>query len=261
MSKKIQGEHIFGMTTPQMLRLGLVTLVVVGSIFGCFIFLGGTTQQGGLLIPPTNAPAVPPQAGGATPDPNGVIDLSVTATITSGDLLVPPDWKPYSKSLLEVRVPPQFESVDPETHRQERIRFLRGQGADALATQLEGETFEYPFWFNYAQPDTVPVKTSISVKADFLPTETLDEYIDQVYGEGMQGIELVERQEHPIGEEFQAQRILMVLNLQDLSVGVAEYVITDEVNLWIISCWTENDQFFTWLPEFDRVPLSFRLLY
>jgi len=263
MSKKIQGEHIFGMTTPQMLRLGIVTLVIVGSIFGCFIFLSSSAQQGGLVIPPTvqEPIAPPPAAGGDTSGPNVVAEQPSDEFLVSGDLQVPPDWKAYSASLLEIRVSPQFVSVDPETYRQERISFLRSRGAEALAAQLEQEIFEYRFWFNFPQPDTVPLKTSISVKTDFLPTETLDEYIDLAYGAGIQGLEFVGRQEHPVGEEFQAQRIRLTANLGDISAGIVEYVITDEVNLWIISCWSDNDEIFTWLPEFDRVPLSLRLLY
>ena len=259
MSKKTQGEHIFGMTTPQMLRLGIVTLVVIGAIFGCFIFLGSSAQQGRLLIPPTNEPAVPPPSG-ATPVPGGITEAPPDTTIIPSDGQVPPDWKPYSAALIEVRVSPQFKSVDPETYRQERINFLRSQGAEVLAAQLEQEVFEYRFWFVFSQPDTVPFKTSISVKADFLPTETLDEYVAQVYGEGMPGFEFNGRQELSV-EGFEGQRILLTPILSNLSISVAEYVLTDGINLWIISCWANNEEFFTWLPEFDKVPLSFRLLY
>jgi hypothetical protein len=246
-----------------MLRLGIVTLVIIGSIFGCFIFLSGSAGQGGLIVPTTvqEPAAPPPAAGGDTSGPNEVTDQPLDEILGSGDLTVPSDWKPYTASLLEIRVPPQFVSVDPETYRQERISFLRSRGVEALATQLEQEIFEYKFWFNFSQPDTVPLKTSISVKTDFLPTETLDEYVDLVYGAGIQGVEFVSRQEHPVGEELQAQRIHLTANLGDISAGIVEYVITDEINLWIISCWTDNDEIFTWVPEFDKVPLSFRLLY
>ena len=102
--------------------------------------------------------------------------------------------------------------------------------------------------------------TSIVVKVDFLPTETLDEYVDQAYGDSMQGYEVVNLQEYPI-EGLEARRILLVAHLNDLSIGVADYVITDGVNLWIISCWSDFNEFYTWLPEFDRVGRSFHLLH
>ena len=170
-----------------------------------------------------------------------------------------PDWKQYSDSRIELRVPPQFAPVDIDAQRQERINFFREQGAGFLATQLEEDFFDYRFWLNFSQPSTVTFVTSVIVKADFLPTETLAEYVDQAYGEDLQGVEVVDRQVYPI-EGLDAERILMVANLNDVSLGVAEYAVTDGINLWIISCWSDFDEFYTWLPEFDRVARSFRLL-
>lgn len=136
----------------------------------------------------------------------------------------------------------------------------RGQGYGFLADRLENESFDYRFWFVFPQPETVTYNTHIIVKADILPTITLDEYIDEAYGAGLQGFQVVDRQGFTI-ENFQAQRILLRADLGELSIGVAEYVITDEVNLWIISSGSSLDAFNSWLPEFDRVAHSFRLLY
>ena len=260
MSRK-RGKHIFGMTGAQLAILTILSLTAIGLIFGGFIFISSTAQPGGFTVLPTNEPENSGQSPqiNITPDLTDITSLSLTATLNPSEVQIPPDWKQYSNSRIELRVPPQFNSVDINTQRQKRIDFFREQGAGSLATQLEEDIFEYRFWFNFSQPDTVTFVTSVVVKAEFLPTEALGEYIDQVYGENLQGVEIVDRQVYPI-EGFEAERILMVSNLNDISLGAAEYVVTDGINLWIISCWSDFDEFSTWLPEFDRIARSFRLV-
>ena len=260
MSRK-KSRHIFGMTGAQLAVLAILSVIAIGVIFGGFIFISSTTQSGGLALLPTAAQEVPAEAPQAqtTPDLTDITSLSLTATLIPSEVQIPPDWKQYSDSRIELRVPPQFAPVDIDAQRQERINFFREQGAGFLATQLEEDFFDYRFWLNFSQPSTVTFVTSVIVKADFLPTETLAEYVDQAYGEDLQGVEVVDRQVYPI-EGLDAERILMVANLNDVSLGVAEYAVTDGINLWIISCWSDFDEFYTWLPEFDRVARSFRLL-
>lgn len=258
MSKR-RGTHIFGMTGPQLATLMILSLIAIAIIFGGFIYIGNSSRPGTVSPPSTSEPANPSQSD-STPDLTDITGLSLTATLDPSQVQIPPDWKQYGNSRIELRVSPQFNSTDPETERQARIDFLKEQGSGTLAQQLEDEIFEYRFWFNFAQPETVQFVTSIVVKVDFLPTETLDEYVDQAYGDSMQGYEVVNLQEYPI-EGLEARRILLVAHLNDLSIGVADYVITDGVNLWIISCWSDFNEFYTWLPEFDRVGRSFHLLH
>jgi len=260
MSRK-KGNHIFGMTGAQLAVLAILSLTAIAVIFGGIIFISSSTQPGGFSVLPTDAPEGPVQVpqSNRTPDLTDITSLSLTATLNPSEVQVPPDWKQFDNSRIEIRVPPQFSSVDIVSKRQERINFFREQGAGFLATQLEEDIFEYRFWFNFSQPETVTFVTSVIVKAEFLPTEFLAEYVDQAYGVDLQGYEILDRQVYPI-QGVEAERLLMVANLNNNSLGVAEYVITDGVNLWIISCWSDFDEFSTWLPEFDRIARSFRLV-
>ena len=258
MSRK-KGTHIFGMTGAQLATLMILSLIAIAIIFGGFIYIGSSSRPGAASSPSTSEPASS-NLSDSTPDLTDITGMSLTATLDPSQVQIPSDWKPYGNSRIELRVSPQFNPADPETERQARIDFLREQGAVTLAQQLENEIFEYRFWFNFAQPETVQFVTSIAVKADFLPTETLGEYVDQAYGEDMQGFGVIDRQDYPI-EGLEAQRILLTAKLNDdLSISVADYVITDGVNLWIISCWSDFNEIYTWLPEFDRVARSFHLL-
>lgn len=264
MSKK-RGSHIFGMTGAQMAVLAILSLTAIGIIYGGFIFISSTSQTTGISLAPQQQPdeagGVPSSSVGVTPNLTDITSLSLTATLDPNLARIPADWKQYDNSRIELRVPPQFNSLNVDAQRQARIDFFKAQGAGLQATQLENDVFEYRYWFNFSQPDTVPFVTSVIVKADFLPTEFLADYVDQAYGDGLQGYELLDRQAYPIQEGLDAERLLLFTNLNEVSLGIADYVITDGVNLWIISCWSDYNEFSTWLPDFDRIARSFRLLH
>jgi hypothetical protein len=257
MSKK-QNKRVFGMTTFQLAVLGILSFIAVVVIFGGFIYISSSSQPGGNTFFPTAEPPDLSQPG-ISSDPVETSDLPPEAIFVPNDAPLPPDWKQYSDVRIELWLPPQFESVFVEPERQERIAFYRQQSYDFLAEELENTSFDYRFWFDFPQPDTVLYKTSITVKEDILPTDTLDEYIDQAYGAGLSGFEYAGREEINFAD-FEARRILMTANLNELSIGVADYVITDGVNLWIIRGGSSLDEFYTWLPQFDRIARSFRLV-
>ncbi|MGD8402558.1 MAG: hypothetical protein PVJ21_02780 [Anaerolineales bacterium] len=261
MSKK-RGKHIFGMTGAQLAVLAILSLTAIGIIYGGFIFISSSTQPGDLSLVPQQPESQSARSvsGEVTPDLTDITSLSLTATLDPNQVQIPPDWKQYSNSRIELRVPPQFNSLNVDAQRQERTDFFKAQGAGFQATQLENDIFEYRYWFNFSQPDTVTLVTSVVVKAEFLPTETLAKYVDQAYEDDLQGYELLGRETYPI-QGLEAERLLMFANLNGITVGIAEYVVTDEVNLWVISCWADYDEFSAWLPEFDRIARSFRLLY
>lgn len=260
MSKK-QDRRIFGMTSFELAILGILSFVAVVVIFGAFIYISSAGQPQAIQFFPTSVPADPsdPSQPVESSEPVATSDLPPEAVFIPNDAPPPADWKQYSTSRIELWLPPQFESVFVEPERQARIAFYRQQGYDFLAEDLEDETFDYRFWFNFPQPDTVLYKTSITVKTDILPTDTLDEYVDLAYGEGLRVFEFAGREAVDFAD-FEARRILMTSTQNELSIGVADYVITDGVNLWIIRCGSSLDEFYTWLPDFDRVARSFRLV-
>ncbi len=260
---KTRKRRIFGMTLTQLLILGCLALAAIGVIFGSFVLISSPAMPSGLSILPSPIPPTPI----LLTVPPGLVEeseelgMTPTPTLVLGEYGIPTDWKQYSATTIEVWVPPQFvASANIAATRQERIDFYRGQGFEVLAAGLENDSFDYRFWFDFPQPETVTYGTYIIVKADVLPTLTLDEYIDEVYGSGLQGFQVFERREFVIGN-FQARRILLEANLNGLVVRFAEYVITDEANLWVISGRSSLEEFDTWLPVFDRVASSFRLKY
>ena len=258
---KTRKKRIFGMTFVQLTVLGCLALAAIGTIFGGFILISGPGAPDSVSVLPTSGIPTFPAQPTTAPDVVEESGIVPTATLILSEGEIPPDWKQYSATTIELWVPPQLvESLNIAATRQERIDIYRGQGYEILAQRLENDPFDYRFWFDYPAPDGATYTTNISVKADVLSTSTLDEYIDEAYGAGLQGFQVSNRQEFNI-ENLQAQRVLLDANLGNTTISVADYVITDEVNLWVISCSSSLEEFFTRLPEFDRIARSFRLLY
>jgi hypothetical protein len=256
---KTRKTRILGLTMSQFFILGCLALAAIGAIFGSFILISSSSSPGGLSIFPSPAPTLsvqatlPPELAGTSGPPATVPPVLI-------DNQIPPNWKQYTSATIEVWVPPQFQMVNPAEERLRRIESYRGGGYAFLADRLDQDTFDYRFWFNFPQPENPTYNTHIVVKADVLPTLTLDEYVDQAYGADLQGFQVLDRQELALGN-LQARRLVMTASQNELSIGVAEYVITDEVNLWIISCGADVEEFYARLPDFDRVANSFKLLY
>jgi len=257
---KSRKKRIFGMTGLQLAVLMILLLIIIALIFGGLSFISRPAGTGGFSEVPASEATFPSQPL-ITPDMTQISQLSLTAIVDSGSEPVPADWKQYTGTRIELSAPPQFEEMNAGAQRQERIDYYRTQGYTFLADNLDDDSFDYRFWFKFPQPQSIPYPTSIVVKDNILPTNTLDEYIDQAYGADLQGFVLIDRQAFSVGEDLEARRVLLTANLKDVSIGVADYAITDGVNVWIIRAGSSLDEFYTWLPEFDRVAHSFKLLY
>jgi hypothetical protein len=252
-------RRVLGMTSAQLVTLMILALLAVVVIFGGFILISSSSQPGGVAVFPTVAPTLVSSQPLVMPDSTEIANAPLTEELTLNEDPIPSDWKQYTNTRFEIWLPPQFESAIVDTQRQTRIQFYRAQGNNSLADALANDTFDYRYWFKFPQPDSVAFGTTIVVKTDVLSTDTLDEYLDQTYGTNLQDYRVIGRHEVNIEEGLEAQRVVLNADIKDIPIGVADYVITDGVNLWIIRCSSTLDEFYSWLPEFDKVARSFRL--
>ena len=107
------------------------------------------------------------------------------------------------------------------------------------------------------------VKFKVPKKPRLVKVEKLlkvgDVYLDQEYANGPQEFIVVNRQEFMVGN-YEARRTLLEANLSNIYVGVAQYAIFDGTNVWVINCGSHFNEFYTWLPEFDKIARTFRLI-
>ena len=247
------------MTILQLAILGCLAFVACGAIAGGIFFVSGATiGGGGSPIFPSPVPPSPPQPT-FTPYLTETPTLMPTTTLIPYEDQIPSGWNQFTTSSIEIWMPPEFETVDIEQERQDRIKLYREVGLDDFADKLENDPPSYVLWFVHPDPDAVLIAANITIASRLMTADSLDAFIDQEYADVDQGVVLVGRQEFQVGN-YEARRLIEEVNLGSNVGGVAHYAIFDGVNVWVISCTSHFNEFYTWLPEFDKVARTFRLI-
>jgi hypothetical protein len=256
MSRKREKRY-FGMTIAQLLILSCLACMVCGTLAGGFAFVSGATGGSGFSIFPSPLPS-------STPEPTFTPYLIETPTLVPTpslipyEELIPSGWEQYTTTTIELWVPPQFQPVDVEQERKARIEFYKDLGYDEVARDLEDNPPTYVFWFEKTGPGTSLYAPNITVEPLLMTAGNLDEFLEQEYKSGPQEFIIVNRQEFQVGN-YEARRIQLEANISNIYIGVAQYAIFDGVNVWIINCGSHFNDFYTLLPEFDKVAHTFRV--
>jgi len=251
-------KRILGMTVAQLVILGCLAFVACGTIAGGLMFVSGSTSGGGISLFPTPVPSATPQPT-STPFLTETPAPIPTATLIPYEELIPPGWNQYTTTNIEIWLPPQFGQVSVDQERQDRIDLYKELGYDDVAQELEENPPAYVFWFEVSEPSTTLYVANITVGPELMTAENLDAYLDQEYAEGPQEFVVVNQQEFLVGN-YEARRTLLEANLSNIYVGVAQYAIFDGTNVWIINCGSHFNEFYTWLPEFDKIARTFRVI-
>lgn len=232
--------------------------MLCGTLAGGFVFVSGAASGGGFSIFPSALPSSTPEPT-FTPYLTETPTLVPTTTLIPYEELIPPGWNQYTTAIIELWAPPQFQTVDVEQERQDRIEFYKDLGYEDLARSLEENPPAYVFWFEQTEPGTTLYTANITVESSLMTAGNLDEFLDREYESGPQEFIIVNRQKFQVGN-YEARRVLLEANLSNIYIGAAQYAIFDGVNVWIIDCGSHFNDFYTWLPEFDKVARTFRVL-
>ena len=255
-TKRSRPKRILGMTTPQLAILGVLAVLALGTIVGGFFFIANSTGGGRPALTPaptsTLYPTVTPYLT-QTPIP------TPTITLVPYESLIPSGWEQYTSDTIELWVPPEFKPVDINKERQARIQFYEDLGYDDVVEELENNPPAYLFWFKYSEPGTTQVIPNITVESELMTAATLDDYLDQEYESGIHPFVVTTRQNFQVGR-FEARRVQMEANVNNIYFGVVQYVIFDGQNVWFITGSSHFNEFYTWLPEFDKMARTFRLI-
>lgn len=255
--KATRTKRFLGMTIIQLAILGCLGLFACVTIFGGMFLVTGS-RGGELTIFPARE-----QTSTLQPTPTPYLTETPTLTPTATPIpyedLVPSRWNHYTTETVELWLPPQFEIVDVEKKRQESIEFYKDIGREDFARELEESPSAFVFWFETSEPSRTLYKTNISVEPSLMTAASLDDYLDQQVTSSLQEFVVVNRQEFQVGT-YEARRILSEVNLTNVYIGVAQYIIYDGVNVWHITCASHFNEFYAWLPEFDKIARTFRLI-
>ncbi len=250
-------KRYFGMTVAQLTILGCLVLTVCGILFGGLFLVSGSMGRGfSIFSSPEPTSTLQPTS---TPYLTETPPFTPTSTLIPYDDLIPSGWNQYTTSSVEIWLPPQFEPVDIDKKRQESIDFYKDIGYADIAEELEERPSAIVFWFETSEPSKTLYRTNITVEPVLMTAANLDDYLDQESTSGLQEFVVVNRKEIQVGN-YEARRFLLEANLSNVYIGVAQYAVFDGINIWYITCASHFNEFYAWLPEFDKIARTFRLI-
>ena len=155
--------------------------------------------------------------------------------------------------------PRSSKSVDVEKKRQESIEFYKNSGYEDKARELEESPSATVFWFETSEMGSTLYRTNVNIQSVLMTAASLDDLLEQESTSDLPQYVVVNRQDFQVGN-YEARRILTEANFSNVYLGIAQYVIFDGTNVWIITCGSHFNEFYGWLPEFDKIARTFRLI-
>ncbi|MFZ5910814.1 MAG: hypothetical protein ACOYYU_12440 [Chloroflexota bacterium] len=258
-------KRYFGMSLVQLgILAGMACLACSITGTGLFFIVNSleykaaTTSDASLETP---QPTMPPTQ---TPTPTST--TIPTPTPTSYKDLIPEGWQQYRDASyfgFEIWFPPEYTPVDPRGKLEEIIKAYEDSGdaetAQLLAASLEEEVTHYTLWMADTLPTALRYQTNISLATYPLERKKLADYIDARIEGLPTSTRLMERRPYHNGE-YQAERVWLESSLSNTSLGQVMYFIHAGGNVWVITCYTHFNEFYTRLPIFDQIASTFRTL-
>ena len=250
-------NRYFGMTIVQLAILGCLGFFACGTLLGGLLFVSDSMGGEFSIFPSPELTSTLPST--STPYLTETPTLTPTVTPIPYEDIVPSGWNQYTTETVELWLPPQFEIVDVGKKRQESIEFYKDIGREDLAREIEESPSAVVFWFETSEPSKTLYKTNVSVEPSLMTAANLDDYLDQQTTRSVQEFVVVNRQVFQVGN-YEARRLLSETNLSNVYIGVAQYAVFDGINIWYITCASHFNEFYAWLPEFDKIARTFRPL-
>ncbi len=257
-------KRYFGMSVIQLGILAGMACLACGIAGGGLFFiansLGGEAKTTSVTI------EAPTPAATSTQTPTPTSTTIPTPTPTSYKDVIPDGWRQYRDDTYfgyEIWFPSEYTPVEPRGKLEEIIKAYEDSGdtqtAQLRAATLEQDVTHYALWMADTLPTTLQYQTNVSISTYPLERRILAEFIDAEIGELPISTRLMERRSYNVGE-YQAERLWLESDLSNTSLGQVMYFIRAKNDVWIITCYTHFNEFYTRLPVFDQIVSTFRTL-
>jgi hypothetical protein len=246
-----RAQRILGMTIPQLLILGCLTLSIICTFVGGYWALNTVVASAYAIpiLPGLNATPLPT----STPAPTATLLPTASPTPITYESLIPAGWKQFKSETapgMEIWLPPSY-ILQTEQDQKTSIPILQGADDEALRTiLLLKDTTSSPYLiFTTFEMDTRTVFAS-----------DLEAMIDAEFGTLMRSGRLSERDvfEFVIGDT-PARRLIFDINVSGVNGGLAIYVVQVGQDVWYLSFATAFNELYTRLPVFDQIAQTFRV--
>ena len=227
-------KKYFGMTRMQIgivagLAAALFLIVCLG---GFFIFRGGAGLAGNSV--PTPVPSVT----SIIPTPVTVIP-TITPTPIPYEQLIPPDWKQYKTSLVEIWMPGNFNLADNKT---KDITANFGV-PDLLLAEVSSKSSAYTML--------------VSVSYDLSTSGSLDELLDEKFPSIPYQAHIADRRTVFINTH-EARQLVIEFKVDNIDYNNLVYVIQDGNTVWYVEYVAQIAEYFDNLETFQTSIQTFR---
>ncbi len=223
----------FGMTQGQLAIVACLALIALGLIgFAGWTMFGGSLSGG--LIPGFPAQQEAPATISLvtwTPGPTQAPTSVSTATPVPYEALIPEGWIQFKSGKVEVWMPATFKKTDP---------------GDSLIAAIDTVQSESGF------------RPVVNLSKEIAAGKDMDAYIQDGLKNLPREMTYLERKKFTIGS-YEAMRLRVETIIDDLPAESSIYLIKDGDTFWDITCTTYINDFYTWLPTFDKLARTFRL--
>lgn len=189
-----------------------------------------------------------------------------TPTPTSYMDSIPEGWQQFRDASyfgFEIWFPPEYTPVDSRGKLEEIIKAYEDSGdsetAQLLTAAFEEDVTHYTLWMADTLPTALRYQTNVSLATYPLERKKLADYIDARIEELPTSTRLMERRPYQHGT-YQAERVWLESSLSNTSLGQVMYFIRAGSDVWVITCYTHFNEFYTRLPVFDQIASTFRTL-
>ncbi len=265
MRKTQKSKRYFGMTLPQVgILLIMACLACSLTSTGLYFALNSLVPQVSVTSEPNRKSETPTPAMTFTPTLTATPTRIPSPTPTKYEDAIPAGWKQYIEQFrYEIWFPPEYTPVDQRGKLQELIQIYEDGGYSEIAqlrtATLDEDVTHYVLWMADTVITPLRYQTNVSIATYPLERRTLAEYVEAQMADFPASIRFMERRAYNLGI-YQAERLWLENSLPNTTLGMVMYVVRAQEDVWIITCYTHFNEFYTRVPVFDQIASTFRTL-
>jgi len=227
----------FGMTRVQIgILAGLAGILLIIVCVGGFLIFGG----GGIGLANSSAPTVAPTVTSVVVTP-ATLTPTITPTPIPYEQLIPPDWKQYKTSLVEIWAPNNFEPADKKT-----IDNLAKTGSAIPAIVLIEVSNKSSLY-----------SMTMGVSYEPLVGDSLDSFLDNEIDYSAYQARVTDRRIVYINS-MEVRRIVVEARINNVDANELIYVFLDGSTVWYVQYAAEISEFYNNLEVFEQSVMTFR---
>ena len=233
-----EDKKYFGMTRMQIgILAGLAGVLIIILCIGGWLVL---RNRGGSAFSNSTAPTAVPTVTSIV-----VIPPTITPTITTTPVpyeqLIPPGWKQYKTSLIELWLPPNFKASTTKN-----ADILNGfMFTDLLMTEVSSKSSAY--------------NMQVAVTYDLMTGDSLDAYLESKFPHLPYQASVTDRRKMVINT-VEARRVVIEYRANNVDYDDVIYVFLDGNTVWYVQYAAEISEFFDNLPLFEQSVKTFRIV-